>query len=586
VRDNSPTLASSEVRVTQGQVAVVAVKRVGDDVEIKVKIGDRDAFTHKIPWDGEFGFVLGCRGQGAARFDDIVGSGKLSQSWVKRTTAAAPNEIARFMNNWQGAREVDAGNNASGGQFPFAFRQTSAEDPVALEGVRGEAIKLVADGRAALAQQQLGQAIDLFRKAYEKDPNYFAAGYLYSIMALRRDPDDLFRVERALKGVEDFYEAMVLKGDALINLNQVEQSKALLAKALELRPDYPPAYLLKANLFISDGKYVEALNTLELANVLGPGDPFIIQKMGEARALAEGPAWADRKRVTTKEYIVDTDYVDHADRFARVLDAIRARYVEAFPNLVNPDAPKRAASVLVFNEAEDYYNYSEQTTNDRMTNTGGHFNPRTGQLLLFLDATSSAPGALHVLQHEAMHQWAHAQQLALPYWANEGMAEYIGGTTVTDDGRITERAVINSFLKDRLKGMTDWRASRMRWNAIMTESPQEFYSGRVSYKYGQGWAMIHYFMESGDRVTVEGEERPIKDIFMDYLNKYKAIGLDHKSRGGSRLEYVYVDTFHQIDDLEEVEKRFGEYVCKLAEKVGVKFLSEEEAKKVAKVEED
>ncbi|MCW8139267.1 MAG: DUF1570 domain-containing protein [Planctomycetota bacterium] len=589
-RDNQAPMATSEVRATQGTTVKLTFKRSGEQMEVAVKVGDRDALKHTFAWEGEFSFMLGVRGNSPgveARFDDIVCAGDLSQGWIKRTQAAAPNEIVRFLNDWQRARESGGGEKE---QVPYCYRKTSAEDEVATRGVRPEAIELVGKGRQMLEQNNFGGALDAFRRAAEMDPDYHAAAYLHSIMLVRRDLEQLFRVERALKGVEDFYEAMVIKGETLIYANKVADSKALLAKALELRPDYPPAYLLKARLEILEGKYSDAVASLELASVLGPGDPFIIQTTGEARALADGPGWANKKRVTTKNYIVDTDYVDHAERFTRVLEAIRSRYVEAFPNLVNPDAPKRAASVLVFNEAEDYYVYSEQTTNDRKENTGGHFNPMTGQLLLFLDATSTEPGALHVLQHEAMHQWAHAQSLALPFWANEGMAEYIGATLVTDAGEITDRTYVNSFLKGRLKGMRGWHKTRMRWHAIMTQSPQEFYSGKggnPSFKYGQAWTMIHFFMESGYKVTtIDGDEKPIKDIFFDYLNKYKAIGLDHGARGGSKLEYVYVDTFHQIDNLAKVEEDFAKYVVDLAKRAGVDFMSPEEASKLAGSDDD
>ncbi|MCO5167812.1 MAG: hypothetical protein M9894_15815 [Planctomycetes bacterium] len=589
-RQDAAPMATSEVRATPGTTVKLTFKRSGEQMEVAVRVGDRDALKHTFAWEGEFSFMLGVRGQSPgveARFDDIVTAGDLSQGWVKRTQAAAPNEIVRFLNDWQRARESGGGEQE---QVPYCYRKTSAEDEVATRGVRPEAIELVGKGRQMLEQNNFGGALDAFRKAAEMDPDYHAAAYLHSIMLVRRDLEQLFRVERALKGVEDFYEAMVVKGETLIYANKVDESKALLAKALELRPDYPPAYLLKARLEILEGKYSDAVASLELASVLGPGDPFIIQTTGEARALADGPGWANKKRVTTKNYIVDTDYIDHAERFTRVLEAIRARYVEAFPNLVNPDAPRRAASVLVFNEAEDYYVYSEQTTNDRKENTGGHFNPMTGQLLLFLDATSTEPGALHVLQHEAMHQWAHAQSLALPFWANEGMAEYIGATLVTDAGEITDRTYVNSFLKGRLKGMRGWHKTRMRWHAIMTQSPQEFYSGKggnPSFKYGQAWTMVHFFMESGYKVTtIDGEEKPIKDIFIDYLNKYKAIGLDHGARGGSKLEYVYVDTFHQIDNLAKVEEDYAKYVVEMAKKAGVEFMSPAEAAKIAGGDDD
>jgi len=584
---DAAALATSEVRATQGAKVKVETTVVGERIKIKVSVGDREAFVHELPWEGPVSFALGGRGRGDVRFDDIKVAGVLSPKWEKRTRAAAPNEIGRALNEIQSRMQSTNGNNQT---VPFLFRETSAEDAVALEGVNPAAIELVKAGRALLEQGNLGGALDSFTKAAEKDPDYHAAVYLASVMKAYREPDmALFRIERSIKGVEDFYECMVIKATALLRLNKVSEASAVLAKVFELRPDYAPAYETKARILINEGKYTEALGLLELAEVLGPGDPYTINTLGEARALAEGPAWPDRKRVTTASYQLDTDYVTHADRLAKHLESIRQRYVEAFPNLVNPDAPKKPASVLVFNAADDYYQYSEQTTHDRAENTLGHFNPATGQLLLFLDAESDDPGALHVLYHEGMHQWAHAQQLALPFWANEGLAEYIGGTRMSDAGEIQERAICDSFLKGRLKGMLDWKKAMMPFEKIMCESPQEFYSGDASFKYGQAWAMVHWFMESGAKVQIEGEDVAIKDLFSDYLARFKSLGLDDKAMAGSKLQYIYVATFHRLDDIRAVEAEFSKYVVALAKKNGVDFIDsdkKDEEKKDDKKDEE
>jgi hypothetical protein len=272
-----------------------------------------------------------------------------------------------------------------------------------------------------------------------------------------------------------------------------------------------------------------------------------------------------RKRVVSDNYTLDTDYVEDADRLSLHLEAIRARYVEAFPNMINPDAPQRSSSVLVFAEPEDYYNYSFRTTQDRSENTLGHFNPSTGQLLLFLDAEIDDPGAMHVLYHEGTHQWMHGHGASLPFWANEGVAEYVGGTLINDAGEITDRAVCDSFLKGRLRSLTDNWENRSSLFDIMNESPQEFYSGYVSLKYAMGWTLVHFFMESGDE--------KLKKTFITYLNRFKeVVGGEKKevARDGMALQYVYLDTFYDLD-MEDVTQRWEAWVKKLCEKNGVTF---------------
>lgn len=156
---------------------------------------------------------------------------------------------------------------------------------------------------------------------------------------------------------------------------------------------------------------------------------------------------------------------------------------------------------------------------------------------------------------------------------DSGIAEYVSGAHVSEKGGIIERAGIDLVLAGRLEGMLDWRKSRPRWFDIMTLSPSEFNAGDASFKYGQAWAMVHFFMESDTKITtVDGEEKAIKAVFMDYLDQYRQFGQDH-ALNGSKLGYVYVDTFHQIDGIQAVEERFGEYVVELAKKAGVEFLA-------------
>jgi predicted RNA-binding protein Jag len=237
---------------------------------------------------------------------------------------------------------------------------------------------------------------------------------------------------------------------------------------------------------------------------------------------------------------------------------------------MNPDAPERKASVLIFGAAEGYYQYSERTSGDRSENTLGHFSPSTGQLLLFLEEDPSDWNSYHVIFHEGMHQWCHSNGLSLPFWANEGMAEYVGGTRLSEDGStIEERGAIDSFLKQRLRNLTaNWK-QRLTWQKIMTESPQEFYAGNAPLKYAQAWTMIHFMMESG---FVDGEGQELKKTFEAYLQHFKEVSLDEKrqAQGGAKLEYIYVDTFHQLD-MEKVTEAWEKWVEKLASKMGMRW---------------
>ncbi|RMG17696.1 MAG: DUF1570 domain-containing protein [Planctomycetota bacterium] len=554
------SLASSEVRAAQGNAVKVWVERKGGDKgTVKVTVQGREALEHEIDLEGDIELMLGARGNGSVRFDNIHVVGRLSPKWERKAKAEGPNEISRQLAEMERQRQAAAG----GVKVPIAYLKTSAEDEVGLRDATEEQKKLVEEGRAALAAGNMWAAFQKFEQA-ARDYRFEVGNYLYSLGLMRSDPQGaVIRLKRCVKGVEDFYEAQVALAQAQFQIGRIEEAEALLRKALELRADYAPAYQALSQIHTIRGEYQEAKKTLELAEVLGPGDPMTTALMDRVVALAEGPAWADRKRATTTHYVLDTDMVDYADRFVTQLESIRKAYERAYPALIDPDAPERKASVLIFGAAEGYYQYSERTSGDRAENTLGHFSPMTGQLLLFLEEDPDDWNSYHVIFHEGMHQWVHSNGLALPFWANEGMAEYVGGTRLSEDGsEIVQMGAIDSFLKQRLRSLTSGWSQRLTWRKIMSQSPQEFYAGNAPLKYAQAWTMIHFIMESGD------EE--LKKTFDSYLRHFKEVDRDDKdaARGGAMLEYIYVDTFHQLD-MADVTKRWERWVEKLCADAGL-----------------
>ena len=82
-----------------------------------------------------------------------------------------------------------------------------------------------------------------------------------------------------------------------------------------------------------------------------------------------------------------------------------------------------------------------------------------------------------------------------------------------------------------------------------------------------GWTLVHFFMESGDE--------KLKQTFIRYLNRFKeVVGPDgdkeEVARGGMALQYVYMDTFYDLD-MEDVNARWEAWVKKLCQKNGVPF---------------
>ncbi|MCA8925059.1 MAG: DUF1570 domain-containing protein, partial [Planctomycetes bacterium] len=561
-------IASADTGAKPGTPVTVKGTLDGGKLTIRVSVNGNSVLEHVVAWDEDLSMMVGALGGGEVRFDEISATGKLNSKWLRRAKASGPNEMARALSEFE--RDTIAG---AAGKVPAALAKTSAEDEVILEGIPEDAQAKLQEARDLLAQGQVawGNALQKIEEAGRASFEFHAAHYMWAALMYRRDPEAaLYRCDRALRGVEGFFEAKVVKAEALMMLGRADEARALIDEALKERPGYAPAHVARANMMIVDGQYSQAYDTLEVADVLSPGDPTVQAIMMRAQALNEGPAWANGKLVESDWYALNTDYVDDAERLSHHLEAIRARYEEAFPNLKNPEAKKRVSSVLVFREPEDYYRYSYRTTQDRSENTLGHFNPSTGQLLLFLDADIDEPGSLHVVYHEGTHQWSHGQGVSLPFWANEGIAEYVGGTILSDEGEIKERAITDPFLKKRLMSLTGNWENRKDFIDIMSETPGEFYSGFTGLKYAQAWTMVHFFMEADVEVELhEGGTAKLKDLFVDYLNKFKNV--QRESQQGMKLQYVYLETFYRIGNIKDVQQQWERWVKKLCEEADVPF---------------
>ena len=551
-------VASSGTKAGQGDTVSVSVTQSGDKATVSVSVGGSKCFEKTVPGEGEITFMVGCKGSGRVEIGPIKVSGQVSAKWARRTLASAPSRLARELTKFEA--QLQSGNEQQMA-MPTVLRGTSAEDQVALEGIPAEQVEALKNARVLFAQGNQFGALKKLEEA-SQNPLFHAANFTLAALRVKQDPaGSLIRLDRAVKGVQDFYEAKVARASALFWLSKYDECRKELDEALKLRPDYGPAYLVKANLQVHEGDYDTALQTLALSEELAPGDPFTLSTRGRVVALAEGPNWFTRKTATTGHYALSTDMVDYAEQFVKQLESIRRRYEEAFPLLMEGVADPGQASVLIFSEAEGYYQYSERTGVGRAENTLGHFNPWSGQLLLFLEEDPDDWNSFHVIFHEGMHQWCHAAGLELPFWANEGMAEYVGGTRLSEDGKsIQERGAIDSFLKKRLINLTSNWNERLDFFDIARQSPQEFYAGNAPLKYAQAWTMVHFFMESG--------HPGVKEKFISYLKAYKALesAEDKKSaQEGSKMQYIWNDTLGQLDAV-ETKKAWEKYVEKLAKR--------------------
>lgn len=351
--------------------------------------------------------------------------------------------------------------------------------------------------------------------------------------------------QKALEIFPDFYEAMA--GLAEIHLYQFEfdEGLKLLSRAIELRPDYATAYALRAtSRYSRDLKYdASTADDFDLAHELDPGDDRTVDFRRAVKTEARGPRDVGCiYEHETEHYRVITDIGDQAARDYGVrLEAAFQHFKEYAKDLYDGKY-RRKPRVAIFNTSEAYYTYNELISTDRSTNTLGIFRRIYDELVLFED--TNLERSLVTLHHEQFHHFMSLiTDKRIPYWYNEGIADYMGGTKI-ENGKVVKTGVV---LPDELGGVRFLLATNyfFPFEDIMNQAPGEFYSGQVGLKYAQAWSMIHFFHhhEGGKyrslndrylKLLVEGKSRReaydavFKDVAKDLEKEWKAYALKMK----------------------------------------------------------
>ena len=228
---------------------------------------------------------------------------------------------------------------------------------------------------------------------------------------------------------------------------------------------------------------------------------------------------------------------------------MRAFFAQRFSAFGQPnESSERRAKVLVFDTAEGFHRYAELTTDDRVESLLGYYHPRYRQLLLFEDRDdASGSEAVRVLQHEGFHQFIHEVIPELPFWVNEGLAEYFSTCRTDDSGQMVDEGAI---LPARLADLVGFLRSGgpEPFARIMNQTPAEFYSGPVAQKYAQAWSMA-LFLEKG----ADGRYRKVLD---DYLRACVE---------GNGAKEAFDQTFGGAD-LPGLEAQWRAYVDSLAQR--------------------
>ena len=317
-------------------------------------------------------------------------------------------------------------------------------------------------------------------------------------------------VEKALALFPEFHEAHVLHADLLKDRFELDAALKAANRAIELMPDHADAYVLRAQTaYTMNPTSTAFFDDLELAKRLDPVDATAATWMRILKYQARGPKdLGCRFDHETEHYKITTDISpEAAKRYGENLEAAFRHYQSTLAKSF-PRGFGRKPRVAIFNTAENYYTYFELLSETRGENTAGVFRAALNELVLF--ETLDLEDTNHTLYHEAVHHFV--QQLTpthLPYWINEGIAEYLGAITIRD-GKVVEKAV----MLDRLPyiRMAVEVDSVYPFEKIMNESPREFYSGNIGLKYAQAWSMVHFLYEAAG-----GKHKPRIQKYLDLL---------------------------------------------------------------------
>ncbi len=520
----------------RGLTRLVALEGVPADSPVEVRLAElriEMRVRGKQVWSGAQSEFSECRvvvggvaepgKTGTVRYNRVRIEGKAGPEWVRKTLSR--NDTLALRELEDDLKGLDTAGTAAPRTVTLSVEEGLAKLP---EAVR----KRYEWAKARIEARDLSDPAGIITALHEMAegaPDFaggaYYAGRLLDLIGAPLEAEQAYG--QALEMAPSFAEALGARAACRLGMKRTGDARADVDAALKLAPDLASAWYVRGRIEVAEGKREEALRSLELANALDPGEPEIRMLWKGVRNVQRGPLWTKSHRAETTHVAVRTDVnAARAAFYAQQLEACLSFYASTFGIPV----PGKKVDALVFETQEGYQTYAELTIEDRVESTLGYYHPLYDQLLLFEDRSEGAGGeTLRVLYHEGFHQFIQPLIPHIPFWLNEGLAEYFGASEVKD-GKVVRTGLIQG---GRLVGLQGWLSQGGRpfpFDDIMQQTPGEFYSGNVPLKYAQAWAMIRFFMQEGAAAY-----RPVLQQYVDSL------------RAGDSAEVAYGKSFEKID---------------------------------------
>jgi tetratricopeptide (TPR) repeat protein len=555
-RVDGPQKAAVLVAQAAPKIVAGAETRIRFQVKsgvFRVFIGDQEVINQADATYNKGWCLLGAAG-GTIRFKKLTIQGHVNPLEIDKRFAEVEVLVRRALESDLGKKKSDEAD----------VDPLSAEDEYLLgrlpAGTRGDFEKKRSALVKALQKRQIRpEHVTSFDGIVQSNPDFAAGHYWKAVAQMQGRKTDEAKTElaQAIRLFPDFHEAELLMAQVQLEDRDFAGATARIQKALALSPGFGDAvalgaYLKFLNTVASKG-YVKSLPTdvkeaatdLEVARKLDPSSESVATTQKNVANVVKGPQHLGAKyEKEFPHYVVMTDMSkEKTELYGTRLEAAYKFYVETFKDVFTEDAKRPKPRVAIFNTREAYLTYGELTLSNRQEWTLGYFHPMYRELLLFEDVDQEA--TLQTLYHEAFHQFMALMVPRAPFWYNEGIAEFMGGIKVEiikAQSKIIERARI---LDGRLKGLKMSLNFALKFEDIMMQTPAQFYSGPVSFKYAQAWSMVHFLYEASG-----GKHRPKIEA---YFRKLK--------EGGTPRE-AYQAAFGE-SNIEELQKEWLEYVKKM-----------------------
>lgn len=195
-------------------------------------------------------------------------------------------------------------------------------------------------------------------------------------------------------------------------------------------------------------------------------------------------------------------------------------------------------TVIVFRN-DDAFKAFRPLYQGRLTDVAGYFQPGRDLNYIAISAERKGPKSFGTIFHEYMHLFIDNNLRGLPLCFNEGLAEYYGAMTISDDGR---KVTLGNVSAGRARLLNESKLLPIQ-TLLATDYNSDYYNegNQRQVFYAQSWALIHFLLQRDSSNGLASFAQ-----FLELLSS------------GATVDHSLKEVFHL--SIVEIEKALSEYV--------------------------